>query len=76
MILAHRIAHSVHTIRAIEKFISQVLARYQAGIMATSLGNGKNDDSSTIMRKIPVYHISDTRLTIKFIISCIIRSSL
>jgi hypothetical protein len=36
-------------INAIEKFISHVLAKYQAGIMATSDGNGKNEDSSTII---------------------------
>lgn len=70
--MAHISAHRVHTMSAILKFISPVLERYQAGIIATSLGNGKNDDSSTIMRNIPVYHISHTRLTMKLIISCIL----
>jgi len=38
-----------------EKFISHVLAKYQAGIIAASDGNGKNDDSKTIIIYIPIY---------------------
>ena len=69
--MAQIIAQKVHTNNAIEKFISHVLARYQAGIIATSDGNGKNEDSSTIIIKIHVYQSQFTASTIRLIISCI-----
>jgi len=43
------------------KFICQRLARYPAGIMATSLGNGIKLDSRVIMRYIPIYPRSPIR---------------
>jgi len=64
-------AQIVHTNKATEKSISHILARYHAGIIATSEGKGMKDDSITIIMNIPVYHNSEAKLTIIVIISCI-----
>ena len=42
------------TINAIVKSIFQILAKYPAGIIATSDGNGKKLDSKTIIKNIQV----------------------
>jgi hypothetical protein len=54
LITAHNKAHRVQVSRAAEKFISHVLDKYPAGIIATSLGKGKKLDSRTIITNIPV----------------------
>jgi len=53
--VAHTSAPKVPTKSAKEKLIFHVLAKYPAGIIATSLGNGIKLDSNTIIIKIPTY---------------------
>ena len=59
-------------INAIEKSNFQILAKYPAGIIATSLGKGKKLDSKTIIIKISVYPIWPRKSLIISIIACIV----
>ena len=61
---------SVPEIKASARLISPLWARYPAGIIATSLGNGKNELSKNIITNIPAYPQLLTLETIKSIMSC------
>jgi hypothetical protein len=62
--VAHIKAQIVQDKKTNMKLISQVLIKYHQGIIATSEGKGKKDDSKTIIIKIPIYPKSATILTI------------
>lgn len=51
-------------------FICDFAAKYQAGIITISLGNGKKLDSINIKITIQMYHNWSTEFTRKIAISC------